>query len=172
LKYDATKKSISKKETFDVIYSRDTILHIHDKIALFKLFYEWLKPNGILFITDYCSGPKPHSKEFEEYVKQRRYHLLTPEQYGKAIEIAGFPLVENYDETKKFIDILKEELKRFEENKADFIKEFDEHDYNNIVEGWQSKLIRCNQGDQRWGRFIGYKKINKIDSTCIPCNDK
>jgi len=153
---DATTK-IFPKETFDVIYSRDTILHISDKVALFKLFYEWLKPDGILFITDYCSGPKPHSQEFEEYVKQRRYHLLTTEQYGKAIEIAGFPIVESYDETKKFLDILKEELKRFEENKDAFIKEFDENDYNHIVEGWEAKLVRCSQGDQRWGRFIGYK---------------
>ncbi|KAK9925754.1 hypothetical protein M0R45_023019 [Rubus argutus] len=32
--------------TFDVIYSRDTILHIQDKPALFRSFYKWLKPGG------------------------------------------------------------------------------------------------------------------------------
>jgi phosphoethanolamine N-methyltransferase len=154
---DATKKEF-EKETFDVIYSRDTILHIYDKVALFKRFYDWLKPNGVLFITDYCVGPKPHSKEFEEYVKQRRYHLLTPEQYGKAIEVAGFEKVETYDETKRFIEILKDELKRFEVIKDDFTKEFSETDYNHIIEGWESKVVRCNKGDQRWGRFIAYKK--------------
>jgi len=156
---DATKKEFNK-ETFDVIYSRDTILHIEDKLALFKRFYEWLKPGGVLFITDYCSGPTPHSKEFEEYVKQRRYHLLTPEQYGKAIELAGFQIVKVFDETKRFIEILKDELKRFEASKDNFITEFNLNDYNHIVEGWESKIIRCNKGDQRWGRFVAYKNLN------------
>ena len=35
---DATKREY-QPEVFDVIYSRDTILHISDKLALFKNFY-------------------------------------------------------------------------------------------------------------------------------------
>ena len=35
---------------FDLIYSRDTILHIKDKANLFAQFKKWLKP-GFLF---YC----------------------------------------------------------------------------------------------------------------------
>lgn len=35
---DATRREYHP-ESFDVIYSRDTILHIPDKIALFKKFY-------------------------------------------------------------------------------------------------------------------------------------
>ena len=35
---DATKRSYAD-ESFDVIYSRDTILHIQDKKALFQKFY-------------------------------------------------------------------------------------------------------------------------------------
>ena len=35
---DATKRTFSE-DSFDVIYSRDTILHIDDKLALFKRFH-------------------------------------------------------------------------------------------------------------------------------------
>ena len=35
---DATKREY-KPESFDVIYSRDTILHIEDKLSLFKRFF-------------------------------------------------------------------------------------------------------------------------------------
>jgi len=45
---DATKREY-KPETFDVIYSRDTILHIPDKLSLFKQFYVSLY--FMLFIT-------------------------------------------------------------------------------------------------------------------------
>lgn len=35
---DATKRTFPE-DSFDVIYSRDTILHIDDKLALFKRFH-------------------------------------------------------------------------------------------------------------------------------------
>ena len=50
--------------TFDVIYSRDTILHIADKFALFKQFLKWLKPGGTLMISDYCCTPNKWSKNY------------------------------------------------------------------------------------------------------------
>ena len=43
---------------YDMVYSRDTILHIKDKKALFQQFYDSLKPGGTVLITDYCHGSK------------------------------------------------------------------------------------------------------------------
>ena len=43
---------------YDLVYSRDTILHIKDKKALFEKFFKCLKPGGTLLITDYCHGAK------------------------------------------------------------------------------------------------------------------
>jgi SAM-dependent methyltransferase len=42
--------------SFDVIYSRDCLLHIADKAALFVKFFTWLKPGGRILISDYCRG--------------------------------------------------------------------------------------------------------------------
>ena len=50
--------------TFDVIYSRDTILHIADKLSLFKNFLKWLKPGGTLMISDYCCTPNKWSPNY------------------------------------------------------------------------------------------------------------
>ena len=38
-------------ESFDVIYSRDCIIHIREKAALFERFFRWLKPGGKLVIS-------------------------------------------------------------------------------------------------------------------------
>jgi phosphoethanolamine N-methyltransferase len=70
-------------ETFDVVYTRDTLLHIADKPALFKKFLMWLKPGGRLMITDYCCGTDPWTDEFTKYVHQRGYHLMDVQTYGK-----------------------------------------------------------------------------------------
>ncbi len=52
---------------FDVIYTRDALLHISDKKILFNRLKSWLKPGGKLFISDYTCSPKPWSDEFTWY---------------------------------------------------------------------------------------------------------
>nr|XP_040031376.1 phosphoethanolamine methyltransferase [Gasterosteus aculeatus aculeatus] len=149
---DATRRSFPEG-SFDVIYSRDTILHIDDKLALFKRFHSWLKPGGKLLISDYCGGEKPWTATFEAYVKQRGYVLYTPSQYGEFIQEAGFCNVQSEDRTAQFIQVINAELQRAELSKEEFVQEFSEEDYIAIVNGWREKLKRSSGGDQRWGLF-------------------
>lgn len=154
---DATTKAYDDA-SFDVVYSRDTILHIEDKLGLFKKFFTFLKPGGQVLISDYCcSDASDHSAPFEAYVESRGYHLLSPEAYGKVLTEAGFVSVQAQDRTAQFIQVLKQELERTEQDKEAFIRETSEKDYHDIVSGWKSKLERCASGDQRWGLFLATK---------------
>lgn len=151
---DATKRDY-KPETFDVIYSRDTILHIPDKLALFKQFYKWLKVGGKVFISDYCCSDGEHSEQFKAYVKQRGYNLLSPKRYGEVLEEAGFSKVKAQDRTDLFVQSLEKELVVAESVKKEFLQEFTQEDFDYIVNGWKDKLGRTK--DQRWGVFYGEK---------------
>lgn len=142
-----------EENSFDLIYSRDAILHIENKKELFERFYKWLKPGGQVFITDYCCGDGKHSDEFNEYVKQRNYHLLTPNQYGKVLESVGFNIISAIDNTQQFVEVLKNEKQRFDKEKDEFVSDYGEDAYNHIVDGWNRKLVRCDAGDQKWGLF-------------------
>ncbi|XP_005096334.1 phosphoethanolamine N-methyltransferase 3 isoform X2 [Aplysia californica] len=153
---DATKRDYPA-QSFDVIYSRDTILHIPDKLALFKKFYKFLRPGGKVLISDYCCSPDEHSEKFKTYVKQRGYNLLSPAQYGKVLEAAGFVNVRAEDRSAQFAKVLKSEIAKTESIKDEFIKEFDEDGYRYIVDGWKEKLGRVEIGDQRWGLFYAEK---------------
>lgn len=153
---DCTKKTYPDN-TFDVIYSRDTILHIQDKPALFRTFFKWLKPGGKVLISDYCKSAKAPSLEFEEYIKQRGYDLHDVQEYGQMLKDAGFDKVIAEDRTDQFLRVLQRELDAVEKDKDSFIKEFSEQDYNDIVDGWKSKLVRSTSGEQRWGLFIAKK---------------
>ncbi|XP_053304363.1 uncharacterized protein LOC128466925 [Spea bombifrons] len=158
---DATRR-IFPEASFDVVYSRDTILHINDKGALFKRFFSWLKPGGKLLITDYCCGERPWSPLFQEYVKQRGYILYTPKEYGQFLEQVGFVNVQAQDRTEQFVQVLNTELKRTHEIKEEFLQGFSEEDYNYIIDGWKEKLHRCSLGDQRWGLFYAEKPLDAI----------
>ncbi|XP_064611042.1 uncharacterized protein LOC135475181 isoform X2 [Liolophura sinensis] len=144
-------------DSFDVIYSRDTILHIQDKPALFSKFYSWLKPGGKVMISDYCCKDGELSEEYKAYVRQRGYFVVSPQQYGQLLNSAGFTAVRTEDRTEQFVEVLKGELCQTEKNKEEFIAEFTEDGYNTIVNGWKDKLRRCGMGDQRWALFYGEK---------------
>ncbi|GMY23964.1 phosphoethanolamine N-methyltransferase 1-like isoform X1 [Fagus crenata] len=141
---DCTKKTYPEN-TFDVIYSRDTILHIQDKPALFRSFYKWLKPGGKVLISDYCKSAGTPSPEFAEYIKQRGYDLHDVKSYGQMLGDAGFDDVIAEDRTDQFIQVLQRELDAVEKDKDAFIYDFSEvRDYNDIVGGWNAKLIRTS----------------------------
>ncbi|CAO2827092.1 unnamed protein product [Amaranthus hypochondriacus] len=154
---DCTKKTFPEN-SFDVIYSRDTILHIQDKPGLFRSFYKWLKPGGKVLISDYCKSAGPPSPEFAMYIKQRGYDLHDVEAYGQMLREAGFGEVIADDRTNQFIQVLQKELDTLEKEKEDFIHDFSKEDYNDIVSGWKAKLTRSSVGEQRWGLFIALKK--------------
>ncbi|GFO25066.1 phosphoethanolamine N-methyltransferase-like, partial [Plakobranchus ocellatus] len=156
---DATKREYPD-ESFDVVYSRDTILHIKDKLALFRKFLNYLRPGGKVLISDYCCSAEEHSEKFKGYVKQRGYYLLSPAAYGKVLEQAGFVNIRAEDRSKQFAQILSSEIARSEKGKDQFIADFDEAQYNYIVNGWKEKLERLELGDQRWGLFYAEKPIN------------
>mmetsp|Transcript_34922 Transcript_34922/g.56071 ORF Transcript_34922/g.56071 Transcript_34922/m.56071 type:complete len:278 (+) Transcript_34922:47-880(+) len=156
--HDVTKSKFPEN-SFDVIYSRDCILHIGDKPALFKSFFKWLKPGGTLFITDYCRGPPPGSKAFQEYLKDREYQLVQPHEYTQCVRDAGFVNVVGKDVTDKFVQVLQRELKYAEAIRDEYIVEFTEKDYNYIVDGWKAKLVRVDQGDHKWGLFYAKKPL-------------
>ncbi|KAG6496062.1 hypothetical protein ZIOFF_043910 [Zingiber officinale] len=154
---DCTKKTYPDN-TFDVIYSRDTILHIQDKPSLFKSFFKWLKPGGKVLISDYCKKSGTPSEDFAKYIKQRGYDLHDVEAYGKMLEDAGFDEVIAEDRTNQFLEVLQRELGAVEKGKEAFIQDFSQEDYDEIVNGWKAKLKRSSVGEQRWGLFIAKKK--------------
>jgi phosphoethanolamine N-methyltransferase len=153
---DCTTKDYPEN-SFDVIYSRDTILHIQDKPALFRSFFKWLKPGGKVLISDYCKNPGKPSEEFAAYIKQRGYDLHDVKAYGKMLEDAGFHDVIAEDRTEQFLRVLRRELAEVEKNKDAFLADFTQEDYDAIVDGWNAKLKRSSVGEQRWGLFMATK---------------
>ena len=71
---------------------------------------------------------------------------------------AGFSDVEAVDITQKFIKVLKDEMAKFKPTKDAFVKEFSLKDYDELVSGWEVKVVRCSSGEQGWGLFKATKK--------------
>lgn len=146
-------------EPFDIVWSRDALMHVHDKKRLFAKLYSLLDDGGQLVITDYARGNKPGTAEFEAYAKSTGYHLVDPSTYGKFLEDAGFVDVIVEDATPKFIEILKKEPVNLEANRDDFLGSFTEDDLRYLVDRWAMKVRFCEAGDMKWGIYKATKRV-------------
>lgn len=159
---DATNAPGIKENTYDLVYTRDALLHIQDKDKLFENIYKWLKPGGKVLFTDYsiqdAFDGKKYSNEFQEYLAKRKYHLLSTKEYRRILTSAGFVNVKVEDWTDQFESSLRRELQKLHSHKNQFLSKFTQSDFDDLNSGWNSKLKRIADGDQGW--IFGYGEKN------------
>ena len=147
-------------ESFNLIYSRDALLHIASKDLLFSRLLNITKVGGKFLFTDYCAAPRDTwSSEFETYVAERGYTLHTVEEYKKILEKAGWLVERAEDTTDWFIEVLKDEISKMTSTsrREEFLSKFSEKELDDLLKGWEEKVVRSSKGEQRWGLFIATK---------------
>ncbi|WZZ68936.1 hypothetical protein YC2023_080306 [Brassica napus] len=92
---------------------------------------------------------KKETSGFANYIKQRGYDLHDVQTYGQMLKDAGFDEVIAEDRTDQFMKVLKGELDAVEKEKDEFISDFSKEDYEDIVGGWNSKLLMSSSGEQK-----------------------
>ncbi|HSM19950.1 MAG TPA: methyltransferase domain-containing protein [Hyphomicrobiales bacterium] len=84
-------------ESFDVVFSKDSIIHIPDKAAMAADAFRVLKPGGRFAASDWLishdGGP---SEQMKDYIKAEDldFAMSSPAAYARAMEAAGFVEVE------------------------------------------------------------------------------
>jgi phosphoethanolamine N-methyltransferase len=140
-------------ESFDLVWTRDTILYVADKAAVWGKVRAALRDRGQLLVTDFCLGSAPSSLEFDAYLAENGYHLQTIPGYAHELRVAGFASVEARDQSSSFQQSLATELQRLEQTKAAFLASFGPDDYAYLTERWRKKVDFCESGQLAWGVF-------------------
>lgn len=78
--------------TFDVVFSKDSIVHIPDKHALMVEVFRVLKPGGRFLASDWLVASDTLSPQMVAYIASEGldFGMATPEQYLDAMAAAGF----------------------------------------------------------------------------------
>lgn len=79
-------------ETFDVVFSKDSIIHIPDKHALMAEVARVLKPGGWFLASDWLIGTETISQQMADYIASEGldFGMATPARYGAAMVAHGF----------------------------------------------------------------------------------
>ncbi len=143
--------------SFDVVWTRDCVLYLAEKAAVWRNVARCLKPGGQLFVTDFARGDGELTPPFRKYLDACDYHLQTLDAYARGVEAAGLQVVTREDITAEFVSGLDEERARLAGLREAFLREYDPSDYDYLVERWDQKIAFCRSGDLKWGLFVARK---------------
>jgi len=102
-------------ETFDIVFSKDSIVHIPDKHTLMAEVFRVLKPGGWFVASDWLIGhdgtPSP---EMAAYIAAEGldFGMASPGRYREAMLDAGFEVVETRSRGEWYAGVAAEELAR------------------------------------------------------------
>lgn len=98
---------------FDVVFSKDSLVQIPDKPALFAEIRRVLVPRGLLVAGDWLRGGSgPYSEEMLEYFRLEgiTYNLASADDTAAALRLAGFTDIEVRDRTDWYRALAEREL--------------------------------------------------------------
>lgn len=147
--------------TFNLVFSKDSIIHIPDKPTFYKDVLRVLKPGGVFVGSDWLrdgSGePSPLAKQWLDVVGLK-FQMKNLEQTRQAIEQAGFKQVRMNDRNELYRDEIKQELAILSGDKFDkLVRLIGSDAANHRLESSTLRQQVLEQGFLRPTHFVGYK---------------
>ena len=104
-------------ETFDVVFSKDSMIHIEDKPALFDEVMRVLKPGGVFVASDWLSGEgEAAMAALDKYRKVSHLHFTpaTAAEMAAVLAKAGFLEIETRDRNSWYATLCTHEMEQVE----------------------------------------------------------
>lgn len=90
---------------FDIVFSKDSFVHIADKECLFDEVFRVLAPGGMCVFGDWCCGPPPYSPEMLAFLQNGMdFSMATKDDYTRHLNRAGFVDINLRDRNSWFTD--------------------------------------------------------------------
>jgi ubiquinone/menaquinone biosynthesis C-methylase UbiE len=103
--------------SFDVVFSKDAMVHISDKDAIFADIFRVLRPGGVFAASDWLIGhDNEPSQDMKDYVEAEglSFGMGSPKRYRNAMEKAGFREIRTESRNAWYREEARRELNRLE----------------------------------------------------------
>jgi ubiquinone/menaquinone biosynthesis C-methylase UbiE len=147
--------------SFDLVFSKDSIVHIDDKHSLAAEIFRVLSPGGVFACSDWMKGddePKSAALLAYEALEGLGFGLASPDRYFAALRAAGFEQITFVDRFRWLADKTRAELAELDgplrpRLEAELGSEFLDHE----IEVWRALCVVTAGRELGAGHFRALK---------------
>jgi SAM-dependent methyltransferase len=110
-------------DTFDAVFSKDAIIHVTDKRALYEEMLRVVKPGGLLLVSDWLRGG---GEELDDHVRAfvdaagHAFVMVTLDDLARLVHEVGFTDIETEDRRDWYAVVARGERERMPPDERDF----------------------------------------------------
>ena len=148
-------------KTFDTVFSKDSMIHIEDKLAICQEVYRVLKPGGVFIASDWMSGDEPASLYMDAYIKQEGldFGMGNQQQYRKALEVSYFKNIEFTDRNAWYTEVAKREYRSLSTDLYEqLVDAAGQESADHGIATWEAMIVVLERGELRPTHFQALKK--------------
>jgi SAM-dependent methyltransferase len=139
--------------SFDVVFSKDAIVQIPDKPAIFADAYRVLRSGGYLIVSDWLrGGTGAYSRDMLEFFRLEgiAYNMANMTETTAALACAGFVEVEVRDRNEWYRDLARRELAALEGELRSLVMErVGTQRAAHFVDNWRQMVVVLERGELR-----------------------
>jgi SAM-dependent methyltransferase len=136
--------------SFDVVFSKDAIIHVPDKEALFSEVFRLLRPDGHLLVGDWLRGPGEHLDSQVAAFVEAAGHGFTMQSlhdFAGMVERIGFTDIETEDRQAWYRSEATEELDRLRgAMHGEFVERWGEEAARDEIAFWETLVASLGSG--------------------------
>jgi phosphoethanolamine N-methyltransferase len=140
-------------EQFDVVFSKDAIVQIPDKAAVFADALRLLRPGGLLLVSDWLRGSSgPYSAQMLEFFRLEgiAYNMADVTETTAVLARAGFTDIEVRDRNEWYRDLARRELAALEGELRPLVTErIGQERTAHFVANWRQMVLVLERGELR-----------------------
>ena len=147
--------------SFDVVFSKDALLHVPDKDALFAEIFRVLAPGGVFAASNWMIGHDGEpSDDMKAYVAAEglSFSMASPARYRAAMQRAGFRDVATVDRNPWYREVARGELARLKGPLYDTVAAAVGAAYvDKNIKTWEAMQKVLDSGEHRPTHLRGWK---------------
>jgi len=147
--------------SFDVVFSKDSLVQIPDKAAIFAEILRVLRPGGQFIASDWLrGGTGAYSPEMMEFFRLEgiAYNMASLEESAAALRAAGFRDIQIRDRHAWYLPLAQRELNSMEGALGPLIvSRIGEARARYFIEDWRQLVLVLERGELRPGHLKAVK---------------